>query len=137
MDAQEQKGGRNMHYKDLKAWKLSRDLAVDVYSITDRDSFKWSWGLRDQIQRSATSIPSNIAEGDERGTNRDTLRFLYISKGSLAELRTQLEIARATGRVGPKDYDRLEALADHVARLISGLIRKRVERERRDSTANP
>lgn len=121
---------RPLTYKNLHAWRLARDLAIEVYRITDSDSLRGSRGLCDQMQRSAISVPSNIAEGDERGTNRDALRFLYMSKGSLAELRTQLDIAQATGRISRVDYNDAEALADRVARLLSGMIKRRLDKER-------
>jgi len=62
--------------------------------VTNSGSFSKDFGLRDQIRRAAVSIPSNIAEGDERDTNKDSVRFLYIAKGSLAEVITQTIISR-------------------------------------------
>ena len=62
--------------------------------MTNSGSFSKDFGLRDQIRRAAVSIPSNIAEGDERDTNKDSVRFLYIAKGSLAEVITQTIISR-------------------------------------------
>jgi four helix bundle protein len=72
-------------------------LAVSVYKLTVDGVVARDFGLVDQLRRSAISVPSNIAEGDERDTNRDCVRFLYIAKGSLAELITQLEIAHLVG----------------------------------------
>jgi four helix bundle protein len=82
------------------------------------------------MQRAAVSVPSNIAEGEERGSNKDALRFLYIAKGSLAELRTQAEIALATKDLSAENAAQLDAAADQVARLLSGMIKRRVDRER-------
>ncbi len=79
-------------FRNLMVWKKSKDLAVYIYKLTNTGSFSKDFGLRDQIRRAAVSIPSNIAEGDERDTNKESVRFLYIAKGSLAELLTQLEI---------------------------------------------
>jgi len=62
-----------------------QDLAVQVYKITDHGMFRTDYGLRDQIRRSGVSIPSNIAEGDERDTDKEAVRHLYIAKGSAAE----------------------------------------------------
>jgi four helix bundle protein len=81
--------------------------------------------LRDQIRRSAVSVPSNIAEGDERDSNRDSVRFLYIAKGSLAELGTQLEIARDIGALPPETYEPLEPRARELGRMLGALIRAR------------
>lgn len=130
MDPNNATRSRRMTFRQLESWKEARALAIAVYKQTDQEPLRRSWGLCDQIQRAAVSIPSNIAEGEDRGTNKDSLRFLYISKGSLAELRTQLDIARATGRLTESDYLTLESKADHVGRLLGGMIRKRLERER-------
>lgn len=77
-------------FEDLDVWKEGMRLAVEIYQSLDgcRD-----YGLREQMQRAAVSIPSNIAEGFERNTNKDFIRFLYISKGSCSELRTQIYLA--------------------------------------------
>jgi four helix bundle protein len=80
-------------FRDLRIWQKSKDLAVEIYKITNQGQFRRDFGLRDQIRRSAVSIASNIAEGDERGTNKESVRFFHIAKGSLAELCTQLQIA--------------------------------------------
>lgn len=119
-----------LSYKDLDVWKQARELTIEVYRLTDKEPIRHSRALCDQMQRAAVSIPSNIAEGDERGTNKEALRFLYISKGSLAELRTQLDIAQAVGRLSGDDHKAVEVLAERVARLLSGTIKMRLERER-------
>ncbi|MFA6400216.1 MAG: four helix bundle protein [Salinivirgaceae bacterium] len=84
------------NFEDLKIWQEGVDLAVTTYSL-----FKDSkdWGFRDQIQRSSVSIPSNIAEGFDRNSNNEFIRFLNISKGSCGELRTQLIIAERVGLI--------------------------------------
>jgi four helix bundle protein len=81
--------------------------------------------------RSAVSIPSNIAEGDERGTNRDSLRFLQIARGSLAELETQLHIAKDIHLISDADSENIEAKITEVARLLGGTIKMLLARERR------
>jgi four helix bundle protein len=77
-------------FEDLEVWKRSCNLAVDVCVATHHSK---NYGLKDQLQRSAISIPSNIAEGSERDSDGDFIRFLRISKGSCGELRTQLYIS--------------------------------------------
>jgi len=77
-------------FEDLFIWQEGVELSVDLYtSLKNCKDF----GLRDQIQRSSVSVPSNIAEGFERQTDKEFIQFLYIAKGSSAELRTQLYIA--------------------------------------------
>ena len=82
------------NFENLKVWHKAIELAVTIYGITsEKTQFQKDYSLKDQVRRASVSISSNIAEGDERDTNKESIRFLYISKGSLAELRTQLEIA--------------------------------------------
>jgi len=81
--------------EDIEVWRLGCDLAKEIYNKTSTGSLAKDWGLRDQIRRSAISIPSNIAEGFERNSNREFRRFLLIAKGSCAELRTQLTIVKS------------------------------------------
>lgn len=79
------KGG----FKELRVWQKSKELAVEIYKITNATvGFKNDFSLRDQIRRAVVSIPSNIAEGDERETDREAVRFFYIAKGSSAEVLT-------------------------------------------------
>ncbi len=80
-------------FEEIEVWQLSRKLVKDIYKITTEPAFSKDFGLKDQIRRCAVSIPSNIAEGYERKSNVEFIRFLYISKGSAGELRTQLYIA--------------------------------------------
>ena len=90
-------GERRGGFRELVVWQKAKSLAVKVYLRTGQGVFARDFGLRDQVRRAAVSVPSNIAEGDERDTNRDSVRFLYIAKGSLAELIPQLEIAHEIG----------------------------------------
>jgi len=82
-----------MNYKrfeDLPVWNTAIELAVEIYSLTDRPLFRRQRSLRDQIERAAVSVSNNIAEGFERGTNNELLAFLYISRGSAGEIRSML-----------------------------------------------
>ena len=82
-----------MKYKrveDLPVWNAAIDLAVAVYALTAKPEFAPHHGLRDQIERAAVSVSNNIAEGFERGTNKELLMFLYISRGSAGEVRSML-----------------------------------------------
>src|SRR6266498_6100970 len=86
-------------FRSLVVWQKSRDLAVAIYKLTNDGLIARDFGLVDQMRRSAVSVPSNIAEGDERETDKEAVRFLYVAKGSLAELMTQLEIAYLVGYI--------------------------------------
>jgi four helix bundle protein len=82
------------------------------------------------MTRAAISIASNIAEGDERSTNKESLRFIVIARASLAELETQVEISHEIGAVSQEDVAKFRALAEELGRLIGGVIRMRQDRER-------
>jgi len=112
-------------FKGLKVWQMAKDLAVEIYKITERGKFQKDFGLRDQIQRSAVSIASNLAEGDERKSDRDSLRFFYIAKGSLAELRTQLQIAHEIDYIDNQQYLNIESKCIELSKMIGKLIKYR------------
>lgn len=83
-----------MHrHKELKIWKESMDLVVEIYEMTNSFPSDERFGLISQMRRSALSIPSNIAEGAGRNSSKDFARFLAIAKGSCSELETQLEVS--------------------------------------------
>lgn len=77
-------------FEDLEVWKSAMDLAEMVYKLTNTTELSKDFGLRDQIRRSAVSVPSNISEGFERNANNQFIYFLVIAKGSCGECRTQL-----------------------------------------------
>ena len=129
--------GRVRRFEDLIAWQKGRKLAVDVYRASRKGAFGHDLGLSGQVQRAAISIPSNIAEGFERGTHPEFHRFLSTSKGSCAELRTQLYLASDLGYLADDEFTPLMAHAEEVGRIIGGL-RTAVRRQRdadRDRTA--
>ena len=82
-------------FEELPVWKAAIELAVQVYSLTDRSEFKSRYTLRDQIERAAVSVSNNIAEGFERGTTQELLTFLYIARGSCGEVRSMLCLLEA------------------------------------------
>lgn len=84
-------------YENLKVWQLAMDLVVEVYELAKRFPREELYSLTDQIKRSAVSIPSNIAEGGSRHSNKEFVRFLYIALGSASELETQLLIVERIG----------------------------------------
>lgn len=110
-------------FEDLIAWQKARVLTKEIYTITKRDAFARDFGLRDQIQRAAVSVMSNIAEGFERDNPGDFQRFLQIAKASCGEVRSQLYIALDIGYVEHLDFQRLSELAKETSRIIAGLIK--------------
>ena len=109
----------------MLAWKRSKKLAVEIYRISESGPLSRDFGLRDQMRRTAVSVPSNIAEGDERDTDKDSVRFLFIAKGSLAELRTQMEIAGEIGSLASGDFVRPDAECADIGRMLGALIKAR------------
>ena len=92
-----------MSYEDLDVWKRACRLSCEIYTVLSRCR---DFGFRDQITRSGLSIPSNIAEGFERGSQKEKRQFLYYAKGSLAELKTQVYIGQRIGYILEKTVAR-------------------------------
>ena len=115
------KGG----FKSLLVWQKAQGLAVAVYQRSNSEPLVREFALADQIRRAAISIPSNIAEGDERDTDKDAVRFFYIAKGSVAELRTQLDLAKQLDLVSDADFQSLDSQSEEIARMLRGLITAR------------
>jgi len=113
-------------FRELKVWQLAKDLAVRVYSLTNSGPFARDFGLRDQMRRAAVSVASNIAEGDERDTNRDAVRFLYIAKGSLAEITTQIIIAQEIGYLTQAECDDAMTRCENLGKMLGALIKSRM-----------
>ena len=108
-------------HQRLEAWQQSMKLVTHIYKATATFPREELYGLTSQMRRAAVSIPSNIAEGAARETTPEFLRFLYIARGSLAELETQTLIARDLSYL-PDDDQLLEGMG-HVSILLNGLIR--------------
>lgn len=94
-------------FEDLIAWQKSRVLTRMIYETTRQEPFVRDFGLSGQIQKAAVSIMSNIAEGFERGSNGDFLRFLAIAKASCAEVRSQLYVALDIGYISQEKFNEL------------------------------
>lgn len=108
------------NHKDLEVWKKSMDLVSNVYKMTESFPNKETYGLINQLRRSAVSVPSNIAEGAARSSKKEFIQFLYIALGSLAELETQMIIASRIGYLN--NLDTLLNDFKFIQRLVNGLI---------------
>jgi len=111
-------------YRDLKVWERAMELVIESYKLTKLLPRTEIYGLCTQIQRSAISIPANIAEGHGREHLGDYLHHLSIASGSLAELETHFMIAKRLALINPKDLETVLRLADEVGRMLAGLTRK-------------
>ena len=112
-------------FRDLIVWQKAKDLAVLLYQTTSAGPISKDYSFRDQIRRTVISIASNIAEGDERDTDKESVRFFFIAKGSLAELRTQVEIACNIGYLPEEDYQKIEQNCEELAKMLGQLIKAR------------
>lgn len=112
-------------FKEPRVWQDSVDLAQKIYLVTNQAEFAKDFGLKDQIRRAVVSIPSNIAEGDERGSNRQSVYFFNISKGSSAEVITQLNIAFRIGYLDKATFESLERETDLIRAALKNLIKAR------------
>jgi len=110
-------------YRDLKAWQSAMALALGVYRATASFPKNEAYGLVSQMRRAAVSVPSNIAEGKGRFSQRELLQFLYRARGSLLELETQITIASELDYFDKADAQTLAALISETARLLHGLIK--------------
>jgi four helix bundle protein len=109
-------------FEELTVWQLSRELAKDIYGLTQRENFYKDYSLKDQINRSCGSVMDNIAEGFERGGNKEFCQFLYIAKGSNGEIRSQLYRAFDRNHLNKVEFESLKARAENISKQLSGFI---------------
>lgn len=110
-----------MRYENLDVWKRSFRLSVTIHNIFANNN---NYGFKDQICRSSLSVPSNIAEGLERETEKDKARFIVIAKGSLGELKTQIMIAMEIGYIAIPLGESLSQECEELSRMLGSLIKK-------------
>ena len=111
------------NFEELEVWKIAMELCTEIYNLTNKELFSKDFALKDQIRRSAISIPSNISEGYERDGINQFLYFLAISKGSCGELRTQLRIASNLNYISNIDYNNLNEKCLSTSKQLSGFIK--------------
>lgn len=108
-------------FEDLHAWRLAMDLVVEVYQQTLAWPKDERFGLTSQIRRAATSIPSNIAEGKGRASDREFIKFLNYARGSLYEVQTQVKVARRLNYLTESAARSLEEQTTEVGKVLNGL----------------
>nr|WP_303740682.1 four helix bundle protein [Lutispora saccharofermentans] len=113
----------------LNVWNNSKDLAVEIYKLTMDGELSRDFGLKDQIRRAAVSIASNIAEGSEKSSSKDYVRYLNIAKGSIAELLTQLIIAKEIGYINEQQYRMFYEKYTEIMKMLVGLIKSKSKLE--------
>jgi four helix bundle protein len=123
-------------YQDLEVWQKAMDLVEDCYRLTREFPDNEVYGLSSQLQRSAVSIPANIAEGRERGRTKEFLHHLSIAYGSLAELETHILIARRLNYVNEENLRQLMDRIAEIGRMLNGL-RGSLEHKTRSAIPDP
>ena len=111
-------------FRELVVWQKAMVLAKDVYAATRVFPKEEQFGLTLQVRKSVVSVPSNIAEGNGRGTWNDYVHFLYIARGSLFEAETQLELARDFGYLPDPTFQSLLSLCNEIERMLNAIITK-------------
>ena len=115
-----------MNYKqfeDLPVWQESRKLVNEIYKSTSKSPFQKDFGFKDQLQRASLSIMNNIAEGFERDSNSEFVRFLYYSKGSSGEVRSMLYIAHDLNYIDDEQFKAIHELASLIIKQIAKFIK--------------
>ncbi len=107
----------------LIVFQKAHQLVLYIYNLTKRFLADERFGLSSQIRRAAVSIPSNIVEGKGRGSSKEFIRFLLISRGSLEEVKYQILLAKDLGYIHEVDYNNVKVMTNEVGRLLNGLIK--------------
>jgi four helix bundle protein len=110
-------------FEDLEAFQMARELTKQLYRVTGTGRFARDYGLRDQITRAAISVMSNVAEGFERGGDKEFLQFLSLAKGSCGEIRAQLYVGIDQGYIDEQQFTTLVDQASRIGRALAGLMK--------------
>ena len=112
-------------FRKLEVWQLAMDLAIYIYKLTKKGEFAKDYDLRGQIRKAAVSIPSNISEGDESGSNKQSIRYFNIAKGSSAEVQTQSIIAFEIGYISAEENSEIISRCETISKKLVSLIKFR------------
>ena len=109
-------------FEDCEVWQMGRELVREIYALTRKGDFARDFGLRDQIQRAAVSVSSNVAEGYARRGNKEFVKFLWIAKGSAAEVQSQLYHAKDLGYIDAASFEKMYNSANLIQVKLYHLI---------------
>lgn len=115
--------GKFNSFEEINSWQKSRLFNKRIYEITENSIFKKDFDLVRQIRRASISISSNIAEGFERNTDKEFVYFLYVSKASAGEVRSQLYLALDLNYISKIEFDELYLNVSDISKLLSGFIK--------------
>jgi four helix bundle protein len=110
-------------FEDLIFWQKSRELTKLVYAATRKPEFRKDPGLKEQIQRSCVSVMSNVAEGFGRGGNSEFIQFLFVAKGSLSEVKSQLYVGLDLNYIASSEFNKAYEMTEEISRLINSFIK--------------
>jgi four helix bundle protein len=113
-----------MHFMELTVWQKAMEVAREVYRLAPMLPKEETYGMRSQMTRAAVSVPSNIAEGWARESNKEKAQFLAIAQGSLAELDTQLTLCEEIGWFPKSETERMRGLLSEVGKMLTTMRRK-------------
>ncbi len=111
-------------FRQLKVWSKAHGLALAIYKATRTFPTEERYGLVSQMRRSAVSVPSNLAEGCGRGSDRDFARFVHIAAGSVSELEYQILLAYELGYLREASVQQLDLQANEIKKMLGGLIQR-------------
>ncbi len=112
----------NNRFENLEVWKRAHQFTLLIYKLCKKFPPDEKYSLCDQLKRSASSVPTNIVEGNERQSKKEFIQFLFTSKGSLAESKYHLLLSRDLGYISLDEYLETTELANEVGKMINGLI---------------
>jgi len=119
------------NFRELKVWKESMDLVELVYNLTKKKDFSRDFGLTNQIRRAVISVPSNIAEGDQLATQKQSIQYFHIARASAAEVLTQIIIAMRLNYIRKEESQIIEDKSEKIAKMLTKLIQYRKQNEKK------
>lgn len=115
--------GKFNAFEEIIAWQKAREFNKRIYEVTNKENFKRDFELVKQIRRASISVSSNISEGFERNSDKEFIYFLYVAKGSSAEIRSQLYLALDLNYISKEEFEELFLNISDISKLLSGLIK--------------
>jgi four helix bundle protein len=109
-------------FEDMLSWQRARELTKRVYQLSKQGDFAKDFELRGQMRSASISVMSNIAEGFERGGDKEFIHFLSTAKGSCGEVRSQLYVALDQSYITPVEFDKISSETVEVSRLVAGFM---------------
>ncbi|TMM58843.1 four helix bundle protein [Maribacter algarum] len=110
-------------FEDLEVYKAAIEFTIEIFELLKKEEFKKEWAFTDQLKRATLSISNNIAEGFERETDKELIRFLYFSKGSAGEVRNIINVLKTVKYITPKEADDLKNDISGISKQLSNYIK--------------